>query len=139
MTSEHFYPKIVRKFRSNNKFAKATMKEVFGEKYLSEATPYFVDEFESGIYLSQSDGTYQFQAFPPMAQLGPIHGMVMQDLDADGIVDIVAVQNTDSAIPRFDGAFGVFLKGMNDGKFEWIHPTRSGFVVPGNARALNDP
>jgi len=127
---------VLRKFPKNDDFARADMAEVFGEKALATADIYCAENFASGVFLSQPDGTYRFQPFPRLAQIGPMQGIVATDFDGDGIADICAVQNTDIAIPRFDGGIGVFLKGKSGGTFETIEPTRSGIVVPGNGRAL---
>ncbi len=129
-------PFVLRRFPKNDAFAKATMAQVFGEKALAAAELREADNFSSGVFLSQPDGTYRFAAFPRAAQLGPIQGLVVADLDGDGAADVCAVQNSDAAIPRFDGALGIFLRGRGDGQFEPLPPARSGIVVPGNARAL---
>jgi len=129
-------PAILRKFPKNDAFARATMAEVFGEKPLAAATAFHAGNFSSGVFLSQPDGTYRFVPFPRVAQIGPMLGLVAADLDGDGRADLCAVQNTDAAVPRFDGGVGIFLRGLGDGTFEAIAPERSGLVVPGNGRAL---
>lgn len=129
-------PFVLRRFTRNDTYAKATMADVFGEKLLAAAEVREADNFSSGAFLSQPDGTYRFAPFPRVAQLGPIHGLVATDLDGDRLADICAVQNSDVSVPRFHGGLGVFLKGTGDGGFIALHPTRSGVLVPGNARAL---
>jgi hypothetical protein len=129
-------PSILRRYPKNNDFARATMPEVFGVKPLADAEVYSADNFSSGVFLSQPDGSYRFSAFPRFAQIGPIHGIVASDLDADGIADIAAVQNSDSAVPRFDGGVGIFLKGKGDGTFQFLPPQSSGVIAQGNGRAL---
>ncbi len=129
-------PFILRQYPKNNDFARATMTEVFGEKALASADVHRADNFSSGVFLSQPDGTYRFSAFPRIAQIGPMQGIVAGDLDGDGFADVAAVQNTDAAAPRFDGGVGIFLKGRADGGFDALDPIHSGILVPGNARAL---
>jgi hypothetical protein len=127
---------VLRKFRRNDDFAHATMKEVFGEESIATAEIHQADNFSSGAFLSQPDGTYRFEPFPPVAQISPMQGIVATDLDGDGKPDICAVNNTDVAIPRFDGGVGIFLKGNGDGTFEALGPAQSGVLVEGNAKAL---
>lgn len=129
-------PRLLRQFPKNDAFAKATMSEIFGESVLASAEVREADNFSSGAFLSQPDGTYRFTPFPRAAQRGPIHGLVATDFDGDGEIDIAAVQNSDASVPRFHGALGVFLKGRGDGQFEPLDPEQSGIIVPGNARAL---
>lgn len=129
-------PSVLRKFPKNDDFARATMAQVFGEQSLAAAEKYEADNFSSGTFISQPDGTYRFAPFPRRAQIGSMQGIVAADFDGDGLVDIGAVQNTDIAIPRFHGGVGIFLKGNGDGTFDALEPADSGIVVPGNARAL---
>jgi hypothetical protein len=129
-------PFILRKFPKNDDFARATLRQVFGDRPLADAKTFTADNLASGVFLSRPDGTYQFQPLPRFAQIGPIQGLVATDLDGDGLADICAVQNTDAAVPRFDGGVGIFLKGRGDGTFDALEPARSGVVVPGNGRAL---
>ena len=129
-------PLILRKFQRNDAFAKATLKDVFGEKPLAAATRLEADNFSSGVFLSQPAGTYRFAPFPRTAQIGPISGLVAADLDGDHRADVAAVQNSDIAVPRFHGGVGVFLKGGGDGTFTSLSPEESGLVLPGHGRAL---
>ncbi len=129
-------PFVLRKFPRNDDFARANMIQVFGEQALAAAAVFRADNFSSGVFLSQTDGTYRFEAFPRIAQIGPLLGIVALDLDGDGRADIGGVQNSDAAIPRFDGGVGIFLRGNGDGTFAAVEPAQSGVVVPGNARAL---
>jgi hypothetical protein len=130
------FPFVLRKYPKNDDFARATMAEVFGSAVLASAEVHTVDNFSSGVFLSQPDGTYRFAPLPRVAQIGPIEGVVATDLDGDGIPDICAVQNSDISVPRFDGGVGILLHGNGDGTFAPVEPAASGVVVPGNARAL---
>jgi hypothetical protein len=129
-------PAVSRKFPRNDAFARADIVAVFGEKPVTEARRYEADNFASGVFLSQADGTYRFEALPRDAQIAPIQGIVAIDSDGDGHLDIVATQNTDSAIPRFHGGLGVVLAGRGDGGFEARRPEASGVLLTGNGRAL---
>jgi hypothetical protein len=129
-------PFILRKFPRNDDYARADLGQVFGARTLQAAQRNEATNFGSGAFLSQPDGTYRFERFPREAQIGPMQGIVAADLDGDGIADVCAVQNTDIAIPRFDGGVGIFLHGKGDGTFRAATPAESGVIVPGNARAL---
>jgi len=129
-------PQVLRKFPRNDDFARADMAQVFGAQALASATAYHADNLESGVFLSQPDGTYRFQSFPRLAQIGPMLGIVAEDLDGDGHADVCAVQNTSSAAPHFDGGVGIFLRGSGAGQFTALEPVQSGVVVTGNGCAL---
>jgi len=129
-------PFILRRFPKNDDFARANLVQVLGEKKVASAEVYRADNFSSGVFLSQPDGTYRFEPLPREAQTAPIHGIVAADFDGDGLLDLAAVQNTDSTVPRFHGGVGLFLKGNGRGGFSSLPSTKSGVLVPGNGRAL---
>ncbi len=126
----------LRRYPKSDDFARATLLEVFGERALQTATAFLADNFSSGVFLSQPDGTYRFAAFPPPTQIGPIQGLVVADFDGDGQEDLCAIQNSDVATPSFHGGVGLLLKGRGDGAFRVIEPKESGILLPGNGRAL---
>lgn len=131
-------PEVLRKYPRNDDYARASLEDIFGKERLEAAKRYEVDQFQSGVFLSQKDGTYQFSPLPSNAQIGPILGWAVCDVNGDGHTDLIATQNTDVAIPHFDGGFGLVLLGRGDGTFDPMHPTRSGIVLHGNGRAILD-
>ncbi|HVU18499.1 MAG TPA: FG-GAP-like repeat-containing protein [Candidatus Didemnitutus sp.] len=132
-------PSILRKFPRNDFYARATLEEILGTDKLSAATRWAATELRSGIFLSQSDGTYRFEPLPRLAQIAPIYGIVANDLDGDGKADLVVVQNSYAPIPsvgRFDGGLGLLLRGDGHGHFDVVAPRDSGVLMPGDAKAL---
>lgn len=125
----------VRRFPLSDDYAKATLHEVFGASALDAAELFEADRFLSGVFLSQENGSYDFSPFPPQAQIGPILGLLAEDFDGDGFLDVFASQNTDVATPSFHGGVGLLLTGKGDGRFDVIEPSRSGVSIPGNGRA----
>lgn len=90
---------------------------------------------------NDADGKPQFamHPLPTMAQLGPICGMVAQDVDNDGHLDVVLVGNDfggEVSMGRYDALNGLWLRGNGRGGFTPTLPATSGFFVPGNAKGL---
>ncbi|HTO02987.1 MAG TPA: CRTAC1 family protein, partial [Opitutus sp.] len=132
-------PAILRRFPRNDNYASATLGEILGDDKLAEAERLAATEFQSGVFLSQSDGTHRFEALPRLAQISPFQGLVAGDLDGDGHADIYAVQNSYAPIPsvgRFDGGLSQLLRGDGRGQFSAAPLNESGLVVPGDAKAL---
>jgi hypothetical protein len=132
-------PSILKRYPRNDYYARATLGEILGEQNLAAARRFAATEFRSGVFLSQSDGTYRFEPLPRIAQISPLQGLVAGDLDGDGHADIYAVQNTYSPIPsvgRFDGGLSQMLRGDGRGGFAPVPLAESGLVVPGDAKAL---
>jgi hypothetical protein len=130
---------LLRRYARNNDYAKATLPEILGEARLARAQRFAATEVQSGVFLSQSDGTYRFAALPRIAQIAPIQGLVAADFNGDGLADLCAVQNSHApalSIGRFAGGLGQLLLGDGRGGFTASAPEQSGFVVPGDAKAL---
>ncbi|MBC2605024.1 VCBS repeat-containing protein [Pelagicoccus albus] len=133
-------PEVRRKFPSNDRFAAASMEEIFGEAALAKADVYEAGEMRSGVFLSQAKGTYLFSPLPMLAQISPVQGIVASDFNGDGHCDIALVHNDYSSLPaqgRFDSGLGSVLLGDGAGGFEEMSTVRSGWQIPGNAKALS--
>ena len=132
-------PDVLKRFPHNNPFATATLEQIFGGQKLSAAVRLAATELRSGVFLSQPDGTYQFEPLPQVAQISPIQGLVAGDFDGDGHADIYAVQNSHAPVPcvgRFDGGLSQLLRGDGQGHFTPVWPVESGLMVTNDAKAL---
>ena len=132
-------PFVLKRYRWNNDYARATLPEILSDGKLAAATRLAATELRSGVFLSQPDGRYRFEPLPRIAQISPSNGVVAGDLDGDGHADIFVVQNSYApapAIGRFDGGLGQLLRGDGHGCFVAVPPGESGLVVPGDAKAL---
>jgi hypothetical protein len=110
-----------------------------GDDKLAAAQRFAATEFRSGVFLSQSDGTFRFEPLPRLAQIAPLQGLVAADFDGDGRADIFAVQNSYAPIAsvgRFDGGLSQLLLGDGHGHFVPVPPQESNLVVAGDAKAL---
>ena len=87
-------PSVLRRYRWNNDYARATLPEILGADRLAAATRLAATELRSGVFLSQPDGRYRFEPLPRIAQIAPADGIVAGDFDGDGHADIYVVQNS---------------------------------------------
>ncbi|HTL66810.1 MAG TPA: FG-GAP-like repeat-containing protein [Lacunisphaera sp.] len=132
-------PTLLRRFPTNDAYARATLEEVVGADKLAAATRLAATELRSGVFLSQPDGRYRFEPLPRIAQIAPLNGMAAGDFDGDGRADLYVVQNTYAPTPaagRFDGGVSQLLCGDGHGDFKAVPPAESGLVVPGDAKAV---
>ena len=77
------------------------------------------------------------QALPNTAQLSPVFGIVADDIDGDGKMDIWLGGNFYALKPqagRHNASKGVFLKGNGQRSFIHISPNQSGIIVEGEVR-----
>ena len=73
------------------------------------------------------------------AQVAPVFGMLSEDIDADGNLDLVMVGNDYGMEPgsgRHDAFMGLCLKGDGKGGFTPLPLSQTGFFVNGDGKAL---
>jgi hypothetical protein len=76
---------------------------------------------------------------PNAAQVSVLNGMVVDDFDGDGNLDVLINGNdfgTSIGIGRYDALNGLLLKGDGAGAFTPLSMLQSGICIPGNGRAL---
>ncbi|MEO6004980.1 MAG: FG-GAP-like repeat-containing protein [Opitutus sp.] len=131
-------PSILKRFSKNNTFAHSTAEEILGEERVKSSQRFTATELRSGVFLSQPDGTYQFEPLPRIAQIAPVQGMVAGDLDGDGYADLYVAQNSFAPIPsvgRFDGGLSQLLRGDGHGNFKAAEIPETNLIVAGDAKA----
>ncbi len=135
-------PFVGRKFGSYVAFAQATMPEIYSSKRLADSYRVEAKVLESGILVNDGKGRFTFRPLPRIAQIAPTFGIVAEDFDVDGYIDLVLAQNFFSPQPetgRMAGGLGQFLRGNGDGTFTPLSPGKSGIVVKGDSRSLAAP
>jgi hypothetical protein len=76
---------------------------------------------------------------PTEAQFSSLFGMVAEDVDGDGNLDVVINGNdygTEVSVGRYDALNGLVLKGDGKGSFTPLSILQSGVYIPGNGKAL---
>jgi hypothetical protein len=73
------------------------------------------------------------------AQLSPINGIVAEDVNGDGLLDVVMNGNeygNEVVNGQYDAMNGLVLLGKGKGGFEPVRLQQSGYFVPGDAKGL---
>jgi hypothetical protein len=84
-------------------------------------------------------GKFKLSALPVQAQVAPVNGVVVDDIDNDGNLDLVMVGNdygNEVFSGRYDAFIGLVLKGDGKGGFSPSSPSATGFKIDGDAKAL---
>jgi hypothetical protein len=94
---------------------------------------------ESCYLRNDGNGKFTIIPLPNQAQISPINGMVVDDFDGDGNLDVVMNGNdfgTEVGVGRYDAFNGLMLKGDGKGNFTPQSILQSGIYIPGNGKAL---
>ncbi len=97
------------------------------------------NQFASCYFENKGNGTFNLTLLPVEAQVTPIFGMVVRDVNQDGNLDILAVGNdysTEVLSGRYDAGIGLVLLGNGKGQFQPAKPSQTGFLVKGDAKSL---
>lgn len=131
-------PHLKNKIKTYESFASRDIEGIVGAG-IKTALHYEVTEFKSGIFINNGDNNYAFEPFPTEIQRSPINSILFNDFDNDGIKDLLLAGNNYQAeveTTRADGGIGSFLKGNEQGGFNYISHLKSGFFVDKDVRNM---
>lgn len=131
-------PYLNKEFLSYERFAKASMIDLFGANNLNEAMQKKVYELSSCYFENTGDNTFKKIPLPFMAQVSTINDMIVDDFDKDGYSDILAVGNNyeiSTQLGRMDASHGILLRYGKNG-FQWVRD--SGININGPARNIEN-
>jgi len=132
-------PFIKKRFLTYKDFAKATFDKIFTADEIRDAIKDSANNFKSSFIRNNGNGSFSIEPLPGAAQYSAINGMITDDFDGDGNLDICMNTNdygTDPTNGRYDALNGLVLKGDGKGKFIPLSILQSGIFIPGNGKAL---
>jgi len=131
-------PVLKKKFLYSKDFAKATMSDLWPQKDLDAALNLFCYTMETCWWENQG-GKFVRRSFPIQAQIAPVQGILCDDFNGDGILDLLMAGNKygfEVETNPCDSGTGTLLLGDSKGGFNWLDNTLSGFWAMREARDL---
>jgi len=128
-----------RKFPDYKSYAKATMDSLLTPDELKGALILHASNFKSCYIRNDGNGNFTMMALPVEAQVSSVYGMLAEDVDGDGNLDVIINGNdfgTEVSVGRYDALNGLVLKGDGKGGFNAMAMQQSGIYIPGNGKAL---
>jgi hypothetical protein len=132
-------PGIALKFPTYEEFGKATVSDIYTKKALDESLHHQAETFASCYFENDGKGNFKMHNFPNEAQLSSINGMIIDDFNKDGNLDILAAGNLfnmEIVTPRNDGSIGVYMEGDGKGGFNIKPAGETGFFAPNDVKSL---
>jgi hypothetical protein len=132
-------PSVKKRFKDYKSFATATFDDIFPPENRKDAIRLKATMLQSCYLRNDGEGKFTMIPLPKEAQVSALNGMVADDFDGDGNLDVLINGNdfgTEVTIGRYDALNGLLLKGDGSGKFLPLSIKQSGIYIPGNGRAL---
>ncbi|MBN3521863.1 VCBS repeat-containing protein [Algoriphagus lutimaris] len=128
-----------KKYERYKTYALSTEEDLFTPEE-KEGALILTGNYDNSAYVENlGNGQFKLKALPRMAQVGPVNGVVSEDFDQDGNLDVALIGNdygNEIFIGKLDAHIGLILKGNGQGDFEPMKVLESGFLVPGDGKAL---
>jgi enediyne biosynthesis protein E4 len=132
-------PSMRKKFVRYKDYSGKTMDEILTSSEKNNMEVFKTNFFESGVLMNEGNNTFRFIPFPEKAQLSTINDMVVDDIDADGIKDILVCGNSNDAAVMtgvYDATSALLLNGTGGGNFIAVSPVDDGLNVKGESRKM---
>lgn len=128
-----------KKFLNYRSFGHAGIQDLFSPEQWKSALRLKANTLTSCYLENLGNGKFKMYPLPDCAQTAPINGMVVDDFDGDGNLDLAINGNdygTNVSVGRYDALNGLLLKGDGKGKFKPQSILQSGIYIPGDGKAM---
>jgi len=128
-----------KKFPTYKSYGYATMDDIWSDDDKKGAMIMKATDMRTSYIENKGNGDFTIKPLPLEAQEAPVYGMLTDDIDGDGNLDVLMVGNDYGMDPysgRHDAFMGLCLKGDGAGDFTSMDLSKSGFFVKGDAKGL---
>ena len=126
-----------KKFLYAEDFAKASLKDLFSQKKLDEASVFTADYFSNAILINKGNLEFETKALPMAAQFSPLKDAVVVNANNDALPDILIGGNfydNNIEMGRYDADYGTILINKGNGNFSC--ETLNGLKIKGQIRHI---
>jgi hypothetical protein len=130
---------IRKKFEFYGDYGKATVKDVFTPEEMKDVSKLTANFMKSVWIENLGNQEFKMHDLPMQAQFAPLYGMQSMDVNGDQLPDLVLTGNDfgmETSQGRADAFNGLVLLNNGNKQFKPVGFESSGFLVPGDARAL---
>jgi hypothetical protein len=132
-------PYLKARYLNYKDYARQSVTDIFSADELRDAVFKKAHIFATALVRNNGDGSFTVVPLPLEAQIAPVYGILADDFDGDGKLDLLLAGNFDGVKPeigRMSASYGRVLHGDGQGEFTPLRTTESGFLVPGQARDI---
>ena len=128
-----------RSFPDYRSFANSTFDKMFTPEQMKGALVLTANTFSHAYIKNLGNGKFEMSPLPDVTQYSCLTGMIADDFNGDGKLDLLAVGNdygTEVTVGRYDACNGILLIGDGKGGFSPRRSEETGWYVPGDAKGL---
>jgi hypothetical protein len=128
-----------KKYPTYKAYGAAAMEDMWSAKDKEGAIMLQANDMHTSYLENEGNGHFTLKTLPLEAQAAPVFGMMAEDIDDDGSLDVLMVGNDHGMDPytgRMDAFNGLYLKGDGKGNFQPLTLAQSGFL---RARRCESP
>jgi len=133
-------PRFRQQFSLYKQYCKASMEDIFTQEDLQGALILSANYFATSYIENNANGKFAMRPLSNLVQVAPVNGMVTDDVNNDGNLDIVMIGNdygNEVFVGRYDAFEGLVLFGDGKGGFKPRGSASTGFFVKGDAKGLS--
>jgi hypothetical protein len=127
-----------KKFTNYNKWANASISDMFDEDALNKGNEKKVNYLETCI-LENQQGKFKTKQLPIQAQFSPVYSILAKDLNKDGNKEIILAGNNSRyriRIGKMDANFGTILTGQKNLNYRFMAQPQTGLWAKGDAKDM---
>src|ERR671931_976960 len=132
-------PTIASRFPSYRAYADAETRDLLTTANRKKAQKLEATLLETSLFMGTRAGRFERRALPKEAQFSPVFTITPLDYDRDGHTDVVLAGNANEArirLGKYDANYGVLMRGLPNGSFEYVPQYASGLSVRGDVRSV---
>jgi len=130
-------PVLKKRFLRYDAYAGKGIEEILTAEQLEKASVLTVNQMQTCVFYNKGKGQFDMKPLPVRAQFSPVFGILVTDINHDGISDLFLGGNFYGLKPeigRYDANYGVTYMGNRNHGFDYLPPKQSGLFVTGEVR-----
>lgn len=127
------------KYVNYSDYADQKITDIFTSEELSDAQILEAKTFATSYIENLGNNRFKITPLPAPAQFAPIYGILVQDFNTDGNLDVILAGNffgTRVKYGRYDANKGLLLLGNGNGDFKPVTTQESGLNIDGEVRDI---